>query len=87
LHTAPPEEVKRRLTKATTQLLDSGRIGCVVMGCAGMAGLEDIIHSAATEAYGSEAADRLYIVDGVRAGILHLDQIVYSRRAFTYSKN
>lgn len=81
-HTVSPEQVKEKLRDATLRLLKSGNVSCVVMGCGGMAGLEDIIRGAAEELNGSEAAKALYIIDGVQAGILQLHQIIQSRRAF-----
>lgn len=81
-HTVSPEQVREKLRDATIRLLKSGNVSCVAMGCGGMAGLEDIIRSAAVEIYGQERANKLYIVDGVQAGILQLHQTIHSKRAF-----
>ncbi|KAK5992127.1 putative C1F7.10-like protein [Cladobotryum mycophilum] len=81
-HTVSPEDVRARLEQATRQLLNAGEVTCVVMGCGGMAGLQDIIRSVALEVYGRERAKGVYIVDGVQAGILQLQQTVLSRRVF-----
>ena len=81
-HVVPPEEVQAKLKEATTKLLKTGKVTCVVMGCGGMAGLEDIIRSTAAEVYGEEDANNLYVLDGVKAGILQLEQTIYGRRAF-----
>lgn len=68
---------------ATARLIgDDGNVGCVVMGCGGMVGLEDSIRSAARDAYGHERADKLYVVDAVKAGILQLHQTINSRDTF-----
>jgi Asp/Glu/hydantoin racemase len=82
LHTAPAAEVREKLKTATKKLLDTGNVRCVVMGCGGMAGLEEIIRETAVEVYGAEEAAHVYVVDGVKAGILQLEQAVRSRRAF-----
>lgn len=81
-HTVPPEVVERRLVKATKLLLDSGRVTCVVMGCAGMAGLEYTIRSAAAELNGGNEVRDLHVVDGVKAGIMQLDQAIRSKLIF-----
>jgi Asp/Glu/hydantoin racemase len=81
-HHVSPEEVRAKLKEATTQLLGAGNVTCVVMGCGGMAGLEDIIRSTAAEVYGKDRADALYIVDGVKAGVLQLEQTLRSKGAF-----
>ncbi|KJK76625.1 hypothetical protein H634G_08213 [Metarhizium anisopliae BRIP 53293] len=81
-HTVPPEEVKTKLSLATKGLLESGNIACVVMGCGGMAGLEDIIRSTAKEVYGEKRAGELYIVDGVKAGIMQLHQSINAAKTF-----
>jgi Asp/Glu/hydantoin racemase len=80
-----PEVVRKKLREATGRLLDRGDLECVVMGCAGMAGLEDIIREVATEKYGSARAKELLVVDGVRAGIGLLEQMTRNKRAFQRS--
>jgi Asp/Glu/hydantoin racemase len=81
-HTVPPEKVKEKLKEATQKLLDQGQVNCVVMGCGGMAGLEDIIRSTAIEQYGKADGDLVYIIDGVKAGVMQLEQMIRSKRAF-----
>jgi Asp/Glu/hydantoin racemase len=81
-HHISPEDVKKRLKEATLKLIKSAEIGCIVMGCAGMAGLEEIIRSTVQDVYPPELAAQLFVVDGVKAGILQLEQTVRSRRAF-----
>lgn len=73
-----PEEVERRLREATRRLLARGDdVRCVVMGCAGMAGLEAVIRRAACEARGPAFAyDELHVVDGVRAAVLQAEELV-----------
>ncbi|KAG5986684.1 hypothetical protein E4U54_005297 [Claviceps lovelessii] len=84
-HTVSASEVGEKLGAAARRLLASGEVSCVVMGCGGMAGLEDIIRSAAVDVYDESRAKRLCIVDGVKAGILQLHQTVHSRRMFQQS--
>ncbi|KAM3472762.1 hypothetical protein MY5147_005116 [Beauveria neobassiana] len=81
-HTVSPAQVQAKLKDATARLLKSSEVGCVVMGCGGMAGLESIIRDTAIEVYGQERGQSVYIVDGVRAGLLQLYQIILSRREF-----
>ncbi|KAJ2895324.1 hydantoin racemase [Zalerion maritima] len=81
-HASTPSEVRRRLRKAAFSLLDSGPVECVVMGCAGMTGLEGLIREVAVEKYGEEEGRAVYIVDGVKAGIGVLVQMVENKRLF-----
>jgi Asp/Glu/hydantoin racemase len=76
-----PAVVQQKLRDATGRLLDKGDVECVVMGCAGMAGLEEIIRSVADEKYGSAKAKQLLVIDGVRAGVGLLEQMIRSKRA------
>lgn len=77
-----PAVVRQKLKEATLRLLSKGPVECVVMGCAGMAGLEDIIRDATKEKYGEEAAQELFVVDGVLAGVGLLEQTVRHRTMF-----
>ncbi|ROV88953.1 hypothetical protein VMCG_10124 [Cytospora schulzeri] len=77
-----PELIQRRLKEATKRLLHKGPVHCIVMGCAGMAGLEDIIRSTIWDEYPQELAQRVYVIDGVRAGIGALEQMVKNKRMF-----
>ena len=81
-HTVSPDQVEKKLSLATKQLLQSGNVSCVVMGCGGMAGLEDMIRSTAVVVYGEKRAKELFIVDGVRAGIMQLYQSIQGARTF-----
>jgi Asp/Glu/hydantoin racemase len=77
-----PEVIRQKLREATQRLLDKGPVECVVMGCAGMAGLEDIIRDATRDKYGEEQAEKLFVVDGVLAGVGLLETTVKNRRMF-----
>jgi len=81
-HSVDPVVVKQKLKEAATRLFKSGDVVCVVMGCAGMAGLEEIIRSAAVDCYGEEKGRLVAIVDAVKAGILELELMVKSKRLF-----
>ncbi|KAL2758628.1 hypothetical protein ACRALDRAFT_1080383 [Sodiomyces alcalophilus JCM 7366] len=81
-HRVSAEEVKVKLQEATRRLLGDGGVGCVVMGCAGMVGLEEIIRTTAISQYGAESGSSIFVVDGVKAGVLQLEQMVKSRRLF-----
>jgi Asp/Glu/hydantoin racemase len=64
LHDAPPEIVKQKMKDATKRLLRRGKVGAVCLGCAGMAGMNEIVREAAIEELGDEGAE-VRIVDGV----------------------
>ncbi|KAM0280818.1 hypothetical protein ACHAQH_003848 [Verticillium albo-atrum] len=81
-HHVSPDEVKLKLEEATRKLLGDGGVSCVAMGCGGMAGLEDIIRSTAVAQYGKEKGSSIYVIDGVKAGIIQLEQVIRSRRLF-----
>lgn len=77
-----PEMVRMKLVEATRSLLRRGSVDVVVMGCAGMAGLEAIIRGVLQDEYGDKRAEEVYIVDGVRAGVGVLEQMVKHGRMF-----
>lgn len=77
-----PEVIRQKLEEATKRLLETTAVECVVMGCAGMAGLEEIIRGVARREYGKEAGDKIFIIDGVRAGVGLLEQTVRNRKMF-----
>lgn len=81
-HEIPQEQINVRLREATKRLLSSGDVTCVVMGCGGMGGLQDMIRAIVVEEYGQQRARDVSIVDGVQAGVLQLQQAVLSRRVF-----
>lgn len=77
-----PEVIRAKMKEATQALLRTGRVECVVMGCAGMAGLENVIRAAIKDEYEPNAAAKVHILDGVRAGVGVLEQMVKHRRMF-----
>lgn len=84
-HAVSLAEVKEKLASAARRLLKSGNVTCVVMGCGGMAGLEDTIRATAVDVHGASKAKSLYIIDGVKAGILQLHQIIHGGQIFKQS--
>lgn len=73
LHTTPQDEVHRRIADAATDLVNSGA-RVVIMGCAGMSGMEEAVRAGA-QSRGIE----VIIVDGVRAGVVLLEGLVKSQ--------
>ncbi|KAF7965523.1 hypothetical protein HWV62_43068 [Athelia sp. TMB] len=73
LHNAPASEVRQRIKEATLRLLDRNRhgaLGAICLGCAGMAGMEDIVREACFEKLGhSDHPASVRVVDGVKAGV------------------
>ena len=64
------KEVERRVKDAAGRLVKGGegRVRVVVLGCAGMVGMEEWV--------GSVVGDQVRIVDGVRAGVGVLQGLV-----------
>lgn len=81
-HSASEDLIKSKLAMAVRNLFESGNVTCVVLGCGGMAGLEETIRLVAADVVG-ERAKNLYIIDGVRAGVAQLYYAVTSRDVFT----
>ena len=84
-HGVDPAVVTKKIKEATKRLLarssPDGMVTCIVMGCAGMAGLEETIRSAACEERGEAFAyETLHIVDGVRAGLVQVNQMIKNFR-------
>lgn len=80
-HGVSADVVNQKIREATKRLLGKGQVTCVVMGCAGMAGMEDQIRNAASEEVDKEFAFKvLNVVDGVAAGIMQLEQVIRQQR-------
>jgi len=75
LHTAPFEEVRKRMMDATKRLVKDGDVKAICLGCAGMAGMDAIVRSACIEELG-EIGKNIHIIDGIKAGIAILDGLV-----------
>ncbi|KAL2884987.1 hydantoin racemase [Ceratocystis lukuohia] len=78
-HNIDPDTVEQRLCQAVERLLDVGNVQSIVMGCAGMAGLEDIIRSAIARKYGDKSKD-VVIIDGLKSGLTELAAIVEAQK-------
>lgn len=75
LHDAPEEEVRQKMKEAVKRLLGKGNVGAVCLGCAGMAGMEEMVREACVEELGEEGRG-VRIVDGVVAGVAWLEGAV-----------
>jgi Asp/Glu/hydantoin racemase len=76
LHERSADEVRRRMKKAVARLLiddAGGPVGAVCLGCAGMAGFDDMVREAAIETLGHSQGSKVRIVDGVVAGVAWLE--------------
>lgn len=76
LHTFPPELIELRIKEATKALLETGDVGVICLGCAGMVGMERIVREACVGALGEEGGAAVKVVDGVKAGVGALVGIV-----------
>lgn len=76
LHDADPKLVRQKIKDATMKLVKSGDVGAVCLGCAGMAGMDEIVREGCVEALGGEKGERVLIVDGVQAGIVFLHTMI-----------
>ncbi|KAK9415570.1 putative Asp/Glu/hydantoin racemase [Seiridium unicorne] len=76
-HGVSPDVVNQKIREATKRLLKKGQVTCIVLGCAGMAGMEDQVRTAALEESGEDFAHNiLNVIDGVAAGIIQAEQII-----------
>lgn len=73
LHDAPAEEVRQKMKDAVKRLLRKGKVGAICLGCAGMAGMDQMVREACIEELGQEEGHRVRIVDGVMAGVAWLE--------------
>jgi Asp/Glu/hydantoin racemase len=80
LHDAPPEEVRKKMKEATKRLIRKGDVGSICLGCAGMAGMNEMVREAAIEELGKEKGKNVRVVDGVQAGVASLEGAI--RAAF-----
>ena len=73
LHDAQPQEVRTRMKEATKRLIRKGDVGAVCLGCAGMAGMNEMVKEAAIEELGEDKGSSVRVVDGVEAGVTWLE--------------
>jgi Asp/Glu/hydantoin racemase len=76
LHDVPAAEVREKMKAATKRLLRRGNVSVVCLGCAGMAGMNEMVREAAVEELGPDRGEKVRIVDGVQAGAAWLDGAV-----------
>lgn len=69
LHDAPADEVRQKMKAAVKRLIGRARVGAICLGCAGMAGMDQMVREACVEALGEQQGRRLRVVDGVQAGV------------------
>ncbi|KAK6443404.1 Protein dcg1 [Oleoguttula sp. CCFEE 5521] len=79
LHKAPKEELETRMKDATKSLLAVGA-RAICLGCAGMAGMDEIVRKACVEEFGETEGKKIVIVDGVIAGAIWLDGMLRATR-------
>lgn len=78
LHTAPEEEVRQRMVDATVRQVKDKDVCVVILGCAGMAGMDKIVREACVKELGEEDGQKVVIVDGVKAAIAMADGVLRS---------
>ena len=77
LHSMPKEKVRDRMKAAVKSLMDAnGDVEVIILGCAGMAGLEGLVREALMEKYGDKVGKSVFILDGVRCGIGMLENLI-----------
>lgn len=72
LHAVPKTELDGLMREATQRVLKAGA-KTVCLGCAGMAGLDEVVRAACVEMLGEDEGGRIRIVDGVVSGIIFLE--------------
>ncbi|KAK3671187.1 Protein dcg1 [Recurvomyces mirabilis] len=78
LHEVSKEDLDRSMKGAVGELLGRG-VGAICLGCAGMAGLEEVVREACVERLGGEKGRRIMIVDGVASGVVLLEGVLRSK--------
>ncbi|ESZ98197.1 hypothetical protein SBOR_1425 [Sclerotinia borealis F-4128] len=73
LHSVDPEIVRIKMKEAVKRLIGGRDCFVICLGCAGMAGMDDMVREALIEELGPEDAKKIYIVDGVKAGVVYLE--------------
>ncbi|KAM0131644.1 hypothetical protein ACHAO1_007246 [Botrytis cinerea] len=73
LHSVDSETVSTRMKEAVKRLVRKRDCSIICLGCAGMAGMDDMVREALVEELGSEDANKVCIVDGVKAGVVYLE--------------
>lgn len=76
LHEVDGGEVRRRMVGAVRRLVGRGDVGAVCLGCAGMAGMGEMVREACVEELGEVEGGRVWVVDGVQAGVVWLEGVL-----------
>jgi len=76
LHSTDPKIVKQKMKDATKRLVKGGNCSVICLGCAGMAGMDEIVREAVVEELGNQEAEFIRIIDGVTAGIVFLEGVI-----------
>lgn len=78
LHYMPKEEVRNRMKAAVKSLIEDGNgsVSVVILGCAGMAGLDEVVREALIEKCGEKEGKGVFILDGVKCGIGMLENLI-----------
>lgn len=82
LHNGPQGEgeVEKRVREAVRKLVDGGEVGVIVLGCAGMVGMEKWVRDEwAGLRRGGRISEGQKVVDGVKAGVGILQGLVRGR--------
>lgn len=66
------DKIKKAVMAATGRLLSRGDIGVIILGCAGMVGMEEWVR----EEVGRRGEEGVGVVDGVKAGVGILQGLV-----------
>lgn len=73
LHDVNQATVKSKVKEATKSLVGGKDCKVVILGCAGMTGMEDWVREAILEELGDYLAEYVTIIDGVKSGIAYLE--------------
>ncbi|KAM3072222.1 hypothetical protein ACMFMG_008679 [Clarireedia jacksonii] len=76
LHSVEPEIVRKKMKDAVKRLVGGRDCSAICLGCAGMAGMDEMVREALDEELGIEDSENVYIVDGVKAGIVYLEGLL-----------
>ena len=78
LHAIPVNELNTRMKDATKQLLRRN-VKAICLGCAGMAGLNEVVRDACIDFLGVDSGSRIKIIDGVVAGVSFVESALRAR--------
>lgn len=76
LHAADAAVVREKMMSATKMLVKDRDVRTVILGCAGMTGLESLVEEALIEELGEKKAKDVYVLDGVCSGVGLLENLI-----------